>query len=140
MHTDDNIKRGYETQDAPSAPVFISLVVLVMLMIGGFVGGRFFLDIFTALEVNSRPHVVNAAVQPPLSKSGKERATSSVPGPLLQAYPSLDMYNYRKSEEDKLGSYGWISKEQGVVRIPIDLAMELAVKGHVPSLKGSSGH
>ena len=139
MHT-NNADRGYETQDASAAPVFVSLVVLVLLMIGGFVGGRFFLDIFVALEVNSRPQPVNAAVQSPLSKSAKERESVDVSKPMLQAYPALDMNNYRVSEQEKLSSYKWISKEQGIVRIPIDLAMELAVKGQVPSLKGSSGH
>jgi hypothetical protein len=35
-------------------------------------------------------------------------------------------------ETEELSTYGWVDEEQGVVRIPIDRAMDLLVKEAVP--------
>jgi hypothetical protein len=38
----------------------------------------------------------------------------------------------RAVETEELTTYGWVDEEQGVVRIPIDRAMDLLVKEAVP--------
>jgi hypothetical protein len=43
--------------------------------------------------------------------------------PRLQIDPAADLAAYRAAEERQLGSYGWVDKQRGIVRLPIDEAM-----------------
>ncbi len=52
------------------------------------------------------------------------------PTPRLQTTPAADLQEVRQQEEHWLTTYGWIDKPKGIVRIPIDRAMDIiAVKG-----------
>ena len=55
------------------------------------------------------------------------------PAPNLQNQPFKDLYNLRHSETEKLSSYGWVDKEGGVARIPIDRAMEVMLQRGFPA-------
>ena len=52
--------------------------------------------------------------------------------PLLQPAPSLDIQEYKRSQQHILNSYGWIDRKNGVVRIPIDQAMQLILNEGLP--------
>lgn len=54
------------------------------------------------------------------------------PPPRLQVAPEVDLQAVRRREEERLQSYGWINREAGVVRIPIERAMELLLQRGVP--------
>jgi hypothetical protein len=54
------------------------------------------------------------------------------PEPRLQANPPLDLKKYRAAEEAELGSYGWVDKPNGVVRIPVDRALKLVLERGLP--------
>lgn len=45
----------------------------------------------------------------------------------LYAEPNLDLKMVRAQQLELLNSYGWVDREKGLVRIPIDRAMELVV-------------
>jgi hypothetical protein len=47
------------------------------------------------------------------------------PEPRLQSSPQRDMRVMRGEENAVLGSYGWVDRQAGIVRIPITRAMEL---------------
>jgi hypothetical protein len=47
------------------------------------------------------------------------------PAPRLQTSPLEDLKALRAAEAERLGSYGWVDRKAGVVRIPIERAMEL---------------
>jgi hypothetical protein len=51
----------------------------------------------------------------------------SPPPPLLQTGPTLDLTSFREQEDRILGSYAWVDKEKGVVRIPVEEAMRILV-------------
>ena len=55
------------------------------------------------------------------------------PEPRLQANPPLDLKKYRAAEEAELGSYGWVDKPNGVVRIPVERALELVLERGLPA-------
>jgi len=57
------------------------------------------------------------------------------PEPRLQTTPRQDLLDLRASEEQVLNSYGWVDKNAGVVRIPIDEAMKLTVQRGLASHK-----
>ena len=52
------------------------------------------------------------------------------PTPRLQINQSGDLHEFRAREEERLHGYGWVSKEAGVVHIPVEKAIEaVAAKG-----------
>ena len=49
--------------------------------------------------------------------------------------PQLE--DLRAHEDSVLTSYGWVDRDRGIVRIPIDRAMELAAQGSAPNMTPS---
>lgn len=54
------------------------------------------------------------------------------PTPALQTQPFKDIHMLRQGEAEKLDSYGWVDKEGGVARIPIDRAMDVVLQRGLP--------
>ena len=60
------------------------------------------------------------------------------PEPRLQGsavHPNLDvqdMGELRRAEDQRLGSYGWVNRQAGVTRIPIDRAMAMILERGLP--------
>jgi hypothetical protein len=55
------------------------------------------------------------------------------PEPRLQADPRGDLIRFRQAEDHVLTSYGWVDRNAGIVRIPIDRAMKLTVERGLPA-------
>jgi hypothetical protein len=55
------------------------------------------------------------------------------PEPRLQSNPPNDLRELRAEEDKILSSYGWVDKDAGIVRIPIDRAMALVVERGLPA-------
>jgi len=55
------------------------------------------------------------------------------PEPRLQPSPVMDLQTFRAGEEVVLKSYGWVDPEKGIVRIPVERALELVAKEGLPS-------
>jgi len=55
------------------------------------------------------------------------------PAPALEAEPGQTLDPYRASEAQKLSSYGWVDRSAGVIRIPIDRAMDLTAQRSLPA-------
>ncbi len=54
------------------------------------------------------------------------------PPPRLQSKPSASLEAFRRREQKELTSYRWIDKQQGVVQIPVDRAMQLLLDRGLP--------
>lgn len=59
------------------------------------------------------------------------------PEPHLSANPGQDLKTMRAEEDKILKSYGWVDKEKGIVRIPIDRAIEILAQRGLPTRKES---
>jgi hypothetical protein len=66
----------------------------------------------------------------PQVKSGAMQSTGTP-----QAAPDEALKQLRATEEALLTTYGWADRENGVVRIPIDRAMELLLERGLPARK-----
>jgi hypothetical protein len=73
---------------------------------------------------------VKVAAEYPLAASQGHREP---PEPRLQTDPRQDLADMRAKEDEVLGSYGWVDKNAGVVRIPIDAAMQLTLERGLPA-------
>ena len=70
------------------------------------------------------------------SSEGGKPAVSAIqlpPEPRLEKTPTLDLKAFRAEEDRVLNSYGWIDRQKGVVRVPIDRAIDLLAQHGLPS-------
>jgi hypothetical protein len=54
------------------------------------------------------------------------------PEPRLQSAPGRDMQELRAQETATLSSYGWVDRQAGIARIPIDRAIDLVLEKGLP--------
>ena len=66
----------------------------------------------------------------PLARSQGDRLP---PEPRLQTDPRQELSDLRAKEDQWLGSYGWVDRNAGVVRIPIEAAMKLTLQRGLPA-------
>jgi len=59
------------------------------------------------------------------------------PRPVLQNDPAADLTLFRREEEQRLSSYGWIDPDKRIVRIPIERAIEILSERGLPEPEGS---
>jgi hypothetical protein len=78
---------------------------------------------------NSREGVQAPAEYPLASAQGQREP----PEPRLQTNPRQDLADMRAKEDEQLTSYGWVDRNAGVVRIPIDAAMKLTLERGLPA-------
>ncbi len=58
--------------------------------------------------------------------------TTSFNEPVLQIDPVADLNAYKAQQNDLLNNYGWVDKDAGVARIPIERAIELTAQKGLP--------
>jgi hypothetical protein len=54
-------------------------------------------------------------------------------GARLQAIPANEIYEFRQRENAELTEYGWVDRNAGTVRIPVEQAKELLLQRGLPS-------
>ena len=113
-HTDIDVAVGYKF----ALWLAVSMVISIFIVYGTF---WFF---------NRQEQAANVAAQKYPLAVGQVKAP---PAPNLQTQPFRDIYSLRESEAQKLSSYGWVDKEGGVARIPIDRAMEVMLQRGFPA-------
>jgi hypothetical protein len=64
--------------------------------------------------------------------------TKLFPQPRLQRTPVLDLRAIRAEEDKVLDSYAWVDQKQGVVRIPVALAIDVLAKRGLPAVAPAS--
>lgn len=57
------------------------------------------------------------------------------PKPRIEEHPAIEIQQLHAQENSILSTYGWMDKKAGVVRIPIDRAMELQLERGFPTRK-----
>jgi hypothetical protein len=62
-----------------------------------------------------------------------ENARVLPPAPRLQVEPRAELHGYCEEQAKLLDSYGWADEHNGVVRIPVDRAMDLTLQQGLPA-------
>jgi hypothetical protein len=115
---------GHETRDARIAPIVLTGVGLALTVaIVGFV----VYGIFRYLET----HPTTSARANPMSAEESQIP----PTPRIEEHPAIEIQQLHAQENSILSTYGWTDKKAGVVRIPIDRAMELQLERGFPTRK-----
>jgi hypothetical protein len=55
------------------------------------------------------------------------------PAPRLQSDPPFDLERLRAEEKARLETYGWVNRERGIARIPVERAMDLVIERGLPA-------
>lgn len=129
MRTD----RGHETADIKPRGIVIFLIALALLTILVILAMR---GLFVALENRA------ARADRTASSGARDAADDTArrpAGPLLQANPRDALAQMRRAEEEILSTYGWVNADVGVVRIPIDCAIELLAERGLPARLSEAG-
>ena len=113
-HTDIDPSIGYK---------FASWLMVAMLISAGIVYGAFWF-----FERQEKAAGTLAQKYPLAAGVHKDPPT-----PNLQNQPFKDIYMLRQEEIEKLTRYGWVDKDGGVTRIPIDRAMDVMLQRGFPA-------
>lgn len=113
---------GYELRDANVRAVALFGLVLVIVLAGALLLMQGMFDHFAARPLRS--DVL------PVAREAMRRLP---PEPRLQANPARALQEIRTTEDRVLHSYGWVDREAGIVRLPIDRAMELLAERGLPA-------
>jgi len=68
----------------------------------------------------------------PLAETGQQQFP---PAPRIEEHPALEVRELHSQEDRILSTYGWTDKSAGIVRIPIDRAIELQLERGFPVRK-----
>lgn len=108
---------GYEKKDVDFSIVAMFLGVLLVMM----------------LLVGVAARIVFRMVSAPPALTAQGPAAALPPEPRLEADPVGHYKAFRAKEDDLLTHYGWVDRPKGIVRIPIDRAMDLIAAKGLPS-------
>jgi hypothetical protein len=116
----DQELRGYERTDASVRPVIQFTIVLTL---GLALVIALMVVLFNTLErIESR---AEAAAHP-------MAVEADPPPPRLQTSNAVELVEHRAREAEVLGGYAWIDRDAGIVRIPIERALELVAERGLP--------
>jgi hypothetical protein len=123
-------ERKHETRDVSLRWLAISGVIIVVLLIAAFVSMRWMFDLFEAREARRQGEPATLVSDP---------GPSRPPEPRLQTNPRLELQEMRAEENAVLQTYGWVDREKGVARMPIDEAMKIVVQRGLPARGARAG-
>jgi len=115
----------YETQDISIKPIIWFLVGLSVFLILSMVG------IANFYNSSEQKKVAEDALLTPV-----EYVQMLPDDPRLQPNPADDLATLRAKEDAVLNNYGWVDKDNNIVHVPINVAMELALKQGYPVREG----
>lgn len=117
---------GYEKRDA-NIPALLKMALgLAILIAVTLVAMKWTFDIFDKLM----------PLGPPAAPFAESRQLP--PSPLLQPAPHMELKDYCTAQVNKVDTYAWVDQQQGIVRIPIDRAIDLILQKGLP-VRASTG-
>lgn len=115
---------NYETRDASSRLVIWTGIGLTIMVVAASAGMLLLFDLLSHREDTG---------QPQLPEMVRAASAQEPPEPRLQTLPRKDLAEVRAEEARILHTYGWVDRDAGVARIPIERAMEIVAEQGVPA-------
>jgi len=118
-------EKGYEHSDANVRSIYHFGVALAILI----------LAVMWAMVHTYNFFAKHESLGPPASPFENQRELPRQPR--LQPNPAIDLKRYCEIEQQQLTTYGWVDKNNGVVRIPVDRAMDIVLDKGLPARTAS---
>ncbi len=116
--------RDHERRDANAKWIF---GIVAFLLVSGLSIHFILAGMLKSLNRTAPPTDLWRPSQPPAKD-----ALKAAPFPVLQVSATADLKSFRAREEETLQNYGWVDRRAGVVRVPIERAMELVLQQGLP--------
>jgi hypothetical protein len=135
IHFDGHNDEDFEREDLGAKPIIVFLIALV---VGCVVVAILLKGMYSLLDKRETQH--QPAQSPLVQQTTTDTRTvepgdvTKFPQPRLESHETGEIDAFRLQEAQRLQSYGWVDQEAGVVRIPIDRAMELLAQRGLPTL------
>jgi hypothetical protein len=120
----DGAPPGHEEKDVNVWAVTRFAIMLVLLCAFALIGLAGLFRYFQTRE---------AGLQPPPVEGADLRGPSLPPQPRLQNSSVQDLKQMRQAEDQILGSYGWVDRQEWIVRLPIARAIDLLSERGLPA-------
>jgi hypothetical protein len=120
---------AYETRDVKVRPLAVFIAGLSVAGIVVYLVVLLLFRLFSGQADRQDAQLAPASVARPEAAPGGERLP---PEPRIQANPAADMKSLRLQEEAVLTTYGWVDRQAGIARIPIDVAMSQVLEEGLP--------
>lgn len=133
-----NPDSGFEKEDMnPLGALYFmaGLAVLGVLIYFIIFGMYRYLDAYDRThQAAMNPMAVKTGIDPATMNYSqiRDKAEESFPKPVLEYNERLQFAGEVAKQDEMLGSYGWVDEKNGVVRIPIDRAMDLLAERGLP--------
>jgi hypothetical protein len=114
---------GYERRDVNVRGLFYFAFWMAVVLAVTMLGMKWTFDYFKRVQPLG-------ATSSPLVRPGQRVVT---PPPLLQIKPHQELVDYCAAQQGAVNSYGWVNQESGVVRVPMDRAMDLVLSRGLPT-------
>lgn len=131
-------EESFEQQDLSVTGVFYFMVGLavVIALVYGIVAGmyRFLEASDKKREAPVNPMAIKTGVDPRSMNfpTVQQKVAQTFPQPVLEHSERVQYNNFAKEQDRVLASYDWVDQKNGVVRIPIDKAMDLLAQRGLP--------
>ena len=112
---------GYEHADANVRSIYHFGAVLAIMIVA----------VMLAMVPTYNFFAKHESLGPPASPFENQRELP--PQPRLQPHPASDLKRYCETEQQELSTYGWVDRHNGVVRIPVDRAMDIVLQKGLPA-------
>ena len=141
--TDEHYQEmDFEREDLAPKPILLFLLALV---VGCVLLALLLRGMYSYLDSSENRH---QPVPSPLveqitvdTRSVSPEDITKFPQPRLEGDERRQINDFREQEEQTLNSYGWVDQQSGVVRIPIDRAMQLIAQRGLPTrAEGEQSH
>lgn len=112
----------HERSDAQVRPIAAFLVFMFFSVLFAYGVITILFEYFTQRHVSKYGNPVQFGM--PGAQSG---------APQLQVVPGLDLREMRAEEAEQLDGYGWVDQSQGLVHVPIEIAIDMLLEQGVPA-------
>jgi hypothetical protein len=110
--------------------IAVALVVLTAILSVGLWG------LYNAFAARPTPQTASAPLNAPLQRPGTLPTPTIPPLPARLPVGPADQQQKQTQDEAVLNSYGWVDRDKGIVRIPIDRAIDLVIERGLPTREG----
>lgn len=140
-----NPEAGFEQEDLSPLGVmyFMGGLAVVGVFIYFIVAGMYrYLDHYDLThQPPANPMAVGTDIDPHTMTRDqiKDKAEATFPKPVLEYSEQTQYIDELKRQDEMLSSYDWVDQQNGVVRIPINRAMDLLAERGLPVLPQGAG-
>lgn len=122
--TTEQPERDHERKDVDVASLFTIVLTLFVLCVVIFLSVMVLMHYFKSHE----PAKTSGQANMPITRADE------FPAPRLEVKPGASLADLRAAEDADLNSFGWVDRSAGIVRIPIDRAMQLILERGLPDV------